>query len=65
LDGIAEQFEFATKDALRSFHHDRSDLRGAREAKNLTALTKLVEPDQWMRAELHALSFARFAADYK
>jgi hypothetical protein len=48
------RFEFETKEALRSFHHDRSHLRGVREAKNLTALKKLVAPELSMWAKPHA-----------
>jgi hypothetical protein len=62
-DRIDDRFEFATKEALRSFHHDRSDLRGAREAKNLVGLRKLIAPEKWPWAEAHANSLVRYAAD--
>lgn len=63
MESAEAELQYATNETLRSFGHELSDLQGGRQAKNLAALKKLVEPEQWPWAEPHAISFVRYAAD--
>jgi chromosome segregation ATPase len=63
IEGAEVELEHATKEAFRSFDRELSDLRSAREQKHMTALKKLVEPEQWHWAQVHAGSFVQYVSD--
>jgi hypothetical protein len=63
IESAEAELEHVAVEAMRSFHSELSDLRGARQAKNLAILKKLVAPEQWPWAEMHALNFVRYASD--
>jgi hypothetical protein len=63
IESAEAELEHVAGEAMRSFHGELSDLRGARQAKNLAILKKLVAPEQWPWAEMHALNFVRYASD--
>jgi hypothetical protein len=63
IESSEVELRHAVDEAFRAFWAALSALRDNRTAKHLARLKEMVGPEQWTWAEVHALSFVRFASD--